>query len=418
MRGASADDAMNPHERHALSRRDESRMYCSTLSSAWLKPVAASYRAASIGEHCRPANRLRAHADFCVLARRSVTVAARAAPAARSRRRGAVRRRLARPLLHRCLDLPDRAGRRRRAAQRRGGAHRGADRGRKRDADPAARRRHFAVRADRRRGAGHRQQQAPERASSSSTPASRAQSVQPGIVLDQLNAVLRPHGLWFPVDVSTSAQATIGGMTGNNSCGSRSIAYGNMVHNVLAVDALARDRRALPLRPDRRRSGGGGLVRRLSRPRRFLRALYEREKDEIEARFPKVLRRVAGYNLDHLGPPHANVAHLLVGTEGTLAYFERVHLKLSPLPQNTRARRLPFRELLHGDGIGAAHRQARSDRGRAGRSHDDRSGARERRVSRDRRALRRRRPDAILLVEFAGEDKTAQAAAPAAARPS
>src|SRR5258706_10160665 len=63
-----------------------------------------------------------------------------------------------------------------------------------------------------------------------------------------------------------------------------------------------------------------------------LKALYEREKQEIEARFPKVLRKVAGYNLDHLGPPHANAAHLLVGSEGTLAYSERIHLKLSPLP--------------------------------------------------------------------------------------
>src|SRR3954470_3586102 len=62
--------------------------------------------------------------------------------------------------------------------------------------------------------------------------------VQPGVVLDALNAHLRPKGLWFPVDVSTSAQATIGGMAGNNSCGSRSIAYGNMVHNVLAIEAF------------------------------------------------------------------------------------------------------------------------------------------------------------------------------------
>ena len=62
--------------------------------------------------------------------------------------------------------------------------------------------------------------------------------------------------------------------------------------------------------------------------------LYEviTEKDEIAARFPKVLRRVAGYNLDHLGPPHANAAHLLVGSEGTLAYFERLHLRLSTIP--------------------------------------------------------------------------------------
>jgi len=62
--------------------------------------------------------------------------------------------------------------------------------------------------------------------------------VQPGVVLDALNAALRPHRLWFPVDVSTSAQATLGGMAGNNSCGSRSIAYGNMVHNVLAIEAV------------------------------------------------------------------------------------------------------------------------------------------------------------------------------------
>src|SRR5260221_6535146 len=64
-----------------------------------------------------------------------------------------------------------------------------------------------------------------------------------------------------------------------------------------------------------------------------LQGIYEREKREIESRFPKVLRKVAGYNLDHLGPPHANAAHLLVGSEGTLAYSERLHLKLSRLPQ-------------------------------------------------------------------------------------
>src|SRR5262249_7228009 len=65
---------------------------------------------------------------------------------------------------------------------------------------------------------------------------------------------------------------------------------------------------------------------------RKLNSLYHREKDEIEARFPKLLRKVAGYNLDHLGPPHANAAHLPVGSEGTLAYSERILLRLSPLP--------------------------------------------------------------------------------------
>src|ERR1700693_567871 len=69
----------------------------------------------------------------------------------------------------------------------------------------------------------------------------RTVCVQPGVVLDQLNAWLKPHGLWYPVDVSPSAQATLGGMAGNNSCGSRSIRYGNMVHNVRAIDAVLAD---------------------------------------------------------------------------------------------------------------------------------------------------------------------------------
>ncbi|HEY3077964.1 MAG TPA: FAD-binding oxidoreductase, partial [Burkholderiales bacterium] len=152
--------------------------------------------------------------------------------------------------------------------------------------------------------------------------------VQPGVVLDQLNAVLRPKGLWFPVDVSTSAQATIGGMAGNNSCGSRSIAYGNMVHNVLAIDACTVGGERWRFGPMDEASGPPAyhaFVRRLK-------DLYQREQAEIEARFPKLLRKVAGYNLDHLGPPHANAAHLLVGSEGTLAYSERLHLKLSRIP--------------------------------------------------------------------------------------
>src|SRR4030088_1831364 len=63
-------------------------------------------------------------------------------------------------------------------------------------------------------------------------------TVQPGVVLDQLNAWLKPHGLWYPVDVSTSAQCTLGGLAGNNSCGSRSIRYGHMAHNGAALDAI------------------------------------------------------------------------------------------------------------------------------------------------------------------------------------
>ena len=165
--------------------------------------------------------------------------------------------------------------------------------------------------------------------------------VQPGVVLDQLNAFLKPHGLWFPVDVSTSAQATLGGMAGNNSCGSRSIAYGNMVHNVLGIDAVL---------GDGTREFFGPFGANASRPMgsartaRLVSSLFElgaRERDEIARMWPTVMRRVGGYNLDVFHPrserPYTadgsvNLAHLLVGSEGTLAWFRRLHLKLAPLP--------------------------------------------------------------------------------------
>ena len=162
----------------------------------------------------------------------------------------------------------------------------------------------------------------------------RTITVQPGLVLDHLNAWLKPYGLWFPVDVSTSAQATIGGMTGNNSCGSRSIEYGNMVHNVLGIDAWLADGAqyrfgALPqdlADLDGPRSYRD-LVERIT-------GIARREAEEIEHRYPKVLRRVGGYNLDMMLPPGVNMAHLLVGSEGTLAFSRRVELRLSPLPKH------------------------------------------------------------------------------------
>src|SRR5205814_3198543 len=65
--------------------------------------------------------------------------------------------------------------------------------------------------------------------------------VEPGIVLDELNRKLKPHGLWFPVDISTASSATIGGMVGNNACGARSLRYGNTRENVVSIDAVLAD---------------------------------------------------------------------------------------------------------------------------------------------------------------------------------
>jgi FAD/FMN-containing dehydrogenase/Fe-S oxidoreductase len=175
-------------------------------------------------------------------------------------------------------------------------------------------------------------------------PAACTITVEPGIVLDALNAWLRPHGLWFPVDVSTSAQCTIGGMAGNNSCGSRSIEYGNMVHNVLAIDAILEDGtqgrfgRLDTMNAVMTATGGriAGIVGGLRR-------IAERERTEIAERIPKVLRRVAGYNIDlfdcqnprnYTDDGVANLAHILIGSEGTLAYSRQITLALSPLPMH------------------------------------------------------------------------------------
>ncbi len=150
--------------------------------------------------------------------------------------------------------------------------------------------------------------------------------VRPGIVLDELNRALKPHGLWYPVDVSTASRATIGGMAGNNSCGGKSIRYGMMRDNVLSIDAI--------LASGRKHHFGAIADNVPNDPLTTdLLALGARETAEILERFPNVMRRVGGYNIDALVPdksPH-NLAELLVGSEGTLAYSTAIELKLSPL---------------------------------------------------------------------------------------
>jgi FAD/FMN-containing dehydrogenase/Fe-S oxidoreductase len=154
--------------------------------------------------------------------------------------------------------------------------------------------------------------------------------VEPGIVLDELNRVLRPYGLWFPVDISTASRATIGGMAGNNSCGTRSLRYGMMRDHVIAIDALMSDGAPAHF-GEISQNGADGPPGELIAG---LLSLGHREADEIARRFPAVLRRVGGYNIDALTPAGepVNLAHLLVGSEGTLAVSTAIEIKLSPLP--------------------------------------------------------------------------------------
>ncbi|GIK88521.1 MAG: glycolate oxidase [Betaproteobacteria bacterium] len=236
-------------------------------------------------------------------------------------------------------------------------------------------------------------------------------TVEPGVVLDELNARLRPHGLWFPVDVSTSAQATIGGMAGNNSCGSRSIAYGNMVHNVAAIDALLADGSEARFGPEASMAAGPPRVRELASA---LRALAQRHRDEIARRYPKVLRRVGGYNLDLWHPqgerPYTadggvNLAQLLVGSEGTLAWSRALSLRLAPLPAHRTLGVVSFPTLYR------AMQATRHIVALAPTAVElvDRTMIDLARANPAFRAVIDAalvgEPDAILLVEFAGDDR-------------
>ena len=231
--------------------------------------------------------------------------------------------------------------------------------------------------------------------------ANRRAVVEPGVVLDTLTAALRAHGLWYPVDVSTSAQATIGGMSGNNSCGSRSLLYGNMVDRVLAIDAWLPDGTrgrfdAAPTDP---------AIRAIAQKAA---ALFARERDEIAARTPKTARNVAGYNLARLGPGPANLASLLVGSEGTLAWFERIHLQLAPLPKHKALGVAHFPRFY--DAMDAAQHIVKL--GPCAVELVDRTmldlALGNPQFAPVIRRFVKGEPDAILLVEFAGDDKATQ----------
>ena len=275
------------------------------------------------------------------------------------------------------------------------------------------------------------------------TRQARRVTVEPGIVLDGLNARLKPKGLFFPVDVSPANRATIGGMAGNNSCGSRSIRYGNMVHNVHAVSAILADGSAVrfgevtgnlaELAGDAKYSD---LVRRM-------RALGARESEEIARRFPALLRRVGGYNIDTLVPGTTaggmtdgmttgvtggatstmaggvtgafagtvsgahNMAHLLVGSEGTLGFFTGIELDLQPIPAH-RVLGVCHFPAFH-DAMSATQHIVALDPS-AVELVDRTLIELAREIDAFRPTVERfvqGAPDALLLVEFAGEDRSA-----------
>ena len=160
--------------------------------------------------------------------------------------------------------------------------------------------------------------------------------VQPGIVLDELNAFLKPHGLRFAPDISTASRATVGGMMANNSSGARSVLYGKTIDHVLQQVVVLSDGSVVEFR-DRSRDEVEAIAATDSLESECYRVVQRVAREcagEVERRFPKVLRRVGGYNLDEFtGSKPVNLTKMMVGSEGTLGVVLEAKLNLVPLPK-------------------------------------------------------------------------------------
>ena len=171
--------------------------------------------------------------------------------------------------------------------------------------------------------------------------------VQPGLVQDELNAHVRGMGLQFGPDTSTSNRATIGGMIGNNSSGAHSLTYGKTLDHVLELRVLLSDGSEVVLKdlsPDMIESKSrvdsieGRAYREVFR-------LASQHKNEIIARYPKIMRRVSGYNLDEFVKPQSfNLSRMIVGSEGTLATIVEAKMRLVPKPKWTAMNVIHFND--------------------------------------------------------------------------
>jgi FAD/FMN-containing dehydrogenase/Fe-S oxidoreductase len=186
-------------------------------------------------------------------------------------------------------------------------------------------------------------------------PAERWARVEPGIVLDELNAALRPHGLRFAPDISTASRATVGGMMANNSAGARSVLYGKTIDHVLEQHVVLSDGSLAHFRPLAAREVDE-LCERDSLEGlayREVRRTVRENVEEIARRYPRLLRRVGGYNLDALVDASAvddaapfNMAKLMVGSEGTLGVVVEAKIALVPLPKFKAVMAIQFADLL------------------------------------------------------------------------
>ena len=264
----------------------------------------------------------------------------------------------------------------------------------------------------------------------------RRVKVQPGVVLDQLNREVARYGLTFGPDVATASRATLGGMIGNNSAGARSIVYRQTVDHVRSLKAILSDGSVAEFGPlsdaeyERKRE----LRTREGDAYRAADRAVRENLGEIERRFPRIVRKVSGYNLDHLrlqigdlrlsesrretsngvSPtpvfnPQSHITNykslvpLLVGSEGTLAVIAEAELDLVPRPKHRGLLVPQFATLAAAlDALAACLELQPSAVELLDRMLIDL--AREQRALRETMAAVRGRPEALLMVEFSSDD--------------
>ena len=172
--------------------------------------------------------------------------------------------------------------------------------------------------------------------------------VQPGVVLEELNQQLQPHGLFFPPDPASANRCNIGGMIGNNASGPRSIVYGrtsDYLHSLCLILSGGEEIETRSLSPAELEIKRKGESRESKIYRDILRLAAE-NREEINRRFPKILRRVGGYNLDaFLKSDGINLSRLIAGSEGTLAVITEVEIGLAARPRSAVLMVAHFREL-------------------------------------------------------------------------
>jgi len=173
--------------------------------------------------------------------------------------------------------------------------------------------------------------------------------VQPGVVLDELNEFLKPHGFLFGPDVSTSSRANIGGMIGNNSCGARSVIYGKTLDHVLALKAVLADAQLVEMGPVdgatyAEKAGQANLEGKIYKT---VREIALGNAEEIRSQFPDVMRRVSGYNLDQFTDEDVpfDLSKIVVGSEGTLCAVVEAKLRVVPLPPHKGLVAVHFNDL-------------------------------------------------------------------------